>query len=367
MMSTSSVIIESIGEADASLVGRLGAALDLPARQIAAALYRAPSLLAAGLDEAAAERLRAAAAAAGLAVSVRPDGALDAAGDDEHELAVHVPDVARTPAVAALVERLVGCDAATAAALLWSTPALILGRISAATAAALARRLAAAGAEVDIGRPGASTFELHLAEPGRRGEVEPVLRDIMLAHPGRPSPSLLAGDLDIAAAQAAWERARRHRLPVQVIDRALARADLVLEATTDPPATARVLIDALKIPADAAGKLLAHLPLVVGRGLRLADAEAAHDALATAGARASVRLHALQRFVLRIDALDRLDRASGDLAALFGDRPEAMRERLRRLPAVFGGPWSPLHARWLAHAARSVGAATTLLEHHERS
>lgn len=362
-----SVVIDSIGEADASLIGRLGGALELAPQRIAAAVYRAPAILARGLVEAEAGSLRDVAAALGLAASVCRDDACPDAGDGEHELCVYVADVSKIPALAALVERVVACDAATAARLLWATPAVILGRISAATAAALARRFEAAGAEVDVGRPRASRFELHLTDPGRRAEVEPVLRDIISPARDRDAPSLLASDLDFAAAQRAWERALRRRLPVELVDRGLARADLVLTATSDADATAGVLTAALGIPADAARRILAHVPLVVGRGLRLGDAERVRGALAAVGARVELRLHALQRFVLRVDALERPEQASVDLAALFGDRPEAMRERLRRLPAVFGGPWGPLHARWLAHAARAVGVAVTLLEYADGS
>lgn len=360
------MVIDSIGEADASLIGRLGGALELAPQRIAAAVYRAPAILARGLVETEAGSLRAVAAALGLAASVCRDEACPDAGDEEHELAVHVPDVAKIPALAALVERVVGCDAATAARLLWATPAVILGRISAATSAALARRFEAAGAQVDVGRPRASRFELHLTEPGRRAEVEPVLRDILTPARGRDA-SLLAGDLDFAAAQRAWERASRRRLPVELVDRGLARADVVLRATDDAGATAGALSAALEIPADVVPRLLAHLPLVVGRGLRLGDAERVRGALEAARADVGLRLHALQRFVLRVDAVERPEPASADLAALFGDRPEVMRERLRRLPAVFGGPWGPLHARWLAHAARAVGVAVTLLEYTDGS
>jgi ribosomal protein L7/L12 len=354
--------VSSIGSSGVGLVRSLRRVMPLPETDIAALLFQAPSALITGLDRSLADAIAGSLRETGLDCGVLEGDAPLEEGVGDCEVALHVHDFARMPAIVLEVMRLLGVDERTARKIVCAVPAALLGGVSTATVHALRQRFAPLGAEVDASRSASARFDVFLgACPGVLRE-RALARIRALARDAAPSE---IGDgvlscVDRETAEGVLQELGSLSAPLCIVNRDFARYTLWLQRAQDGEALRACLSKLTGMPSQVVPRVLASLPLVLHHGVSHADAEAALTALADAGAEASADPVALQRFALALEpvrepgSLLPLLRDLGGLAET--DALDVLRSRTPRVP----GPFTSTHARWLAHELERAGARVKL-------
>ena len=238
------IVVNSIGEAGARMVGVLKQVLPQSEARLAALLYQAPSELIGGLTSAQAEKINSLLCTTGLDSRVLHKGEHFTPGAPDYEVALAIKSGANLPAIAHQIMELLGVKAGRARAILCSSPTVLMGSVSANTVAALQRRFEPLGVELDVSRPALATYDLFLGDcPPREAErVQQLLRDLKLpllaAQDGAPQP-LLAVGLSKAQADRLWEQLRRTSLPARLVNRDFERFDVRLDAAPRENSSAR--------------------------------------------------------------------------------------------------------------------------------
>jgi len=366
------VVITSPGAAGSELMSLLARVIRAPARELAALLYRAPSILAVNLSRADAEQMCDLLRSAGLETAVQGGDEAFQPGSDDHEVAIVVDDVAKMTAVLEQIISVLGVDLATARRLACATPAVLLANVSLATVEALRRRFQPLGVELDACRPAQGRFDIYV---GRCHELarQAVLRvaeqtGIAVPNPvsKRPGPAasgytLLAENVEWRRAEAFWEGTRRCSAPVRALNRAYQRFDVCLEAA---PAQAPMLDFVARLigaPAPVAARLIAQLPVCIRRNLRRAEMQALLEQIAALGGRASATLVALEAYSVELGkkgepvAVARVLQYAGGLSA------DAAQKATRARASWSGGPYTNVQARWLRAELQRAGTEARIL------
>ncbi len=355
------LVVTSIGRATPSLHQALASALPLSSHAVLARLYQAPSIL---LDRISPELARGLAQVlrdAGLEVEVQPGDAPFEPGVGDREVALYVGDPSRARAVVVEVAAFLGCAPARAAQLLWQSPAVLVGRVSAATVEALRQRFEPLGVELDVSTADTARYDVLVADaaPGVRARVSAALRAEGVEV--EPTGPLAALGLTRAQADALWRRLDRG-MPVRLLDHTFQRFDVRLDAAPDTPSVRARLVEATGMPAHVAAKVLARLPVVLHQGVRHADVAARLGALAEVGARATAHLVTFQTFDVVVEHVTDLPATAAAIDGLLDEPVGELAQALRRLPLRLPGPFSPLRARCMRHELQAVGARVRLEE-----
>ncbi|MEQ8605220.1 MAG: hypothetical protein RIB45_18050 [Marivibrio sp.] len=343
------LVVDSIGTADAVAVASVARGLRVAPERVAAALYRAPAVLADGLSADIATRMASLLAEIGLSVRIDDADSPRPEAQALMDVAIHMRDARRLPSVAALVGRFIGASHAQALAQLTAPPGLVLGRVSRATADALARRLAEEPAEVVAAPLSDARYDLiDDGLPAARREA--VRREAgASAAPAEAFP-VLAADLDAARADQLWRRHRRAEL--RALDRRFARYDLVLTAPAATAAGRTLLIERAGVPAEILETVFAALPITLVEGLGPEEAAEEAALYRAAGLEAAARLVTFQRLHLRIDAGQDADRAMRALKGLGLSAETGDPRPPYRTPAL-----SELEARFARAVLEEAGVA----------
>ena len=353
------LVVRSIGRAPLSIHRPLVPLTGLSASEVVGRLYRAPSVLLDGVDGALAEQLSTILQDGGLDTAVEPQGLPFAPGEGDRDVALHLRDPSRLRAVAAEIAVFLGCDLATAARTLCSSPALLVGQVSAATVAALEARLGPLDVELDVSLASTAIYDLFLAEEaaGSRAIVVASLR--ALGHPALPAGPMVASGLPRAAADHLWKELH-HRLPIRLVDQSFERFDVRLERAPATPALEAVLVELTGMPARVAKKIPTKLPIVLLESVRREAAHAALAALAEVGAQASANLLTFQTLGLVVEQVADAGRVTGLLGALLELPEPEVSAGLRRLPWTISGPYTSAQARWLRAELGELGVQSRL-------
>ncbi len=360
------IVVNSLGEAGAALLGALKQVSPLPESQLAALLYQAPSELFGGLSRTNAEQINATLRAAGLESDVIARDAAFTPGDAEHEVALVVRDYGRMPEVARLVMEILGVGAEQARRILCASPTVLLGKISANTVAALQDRFSALDVELDVSRASTARFDLFLGDCGptdhlRLGRVLGDLNLPLLHDPcDRAAPPLLALGLSRAEAEPVWEQVGRSRLPLRLVNRDFERFDLRLDEAPRGPEMADFLMATTGMPERIARKVLEQIPIVTHQSLRFAELENHLAAIAALGGRASGHLLAFQTFSLELKEVGDRAAAAPLLQALGGLTREEALDALGTVRLV-DAALTPPQALWLQHELKRVGTVGRLV------
>ncbi len=355
------VVVDSIGDAGAGLVRALKEVSPLAESRLAELLYQAPSELLADLDQESAEKIHQTLAASGLECrTLDPDETFEQ-GDADHELALVVRDPSLMNAAAKLLVQLVGADPVTTRKLLFTSPTVFLGRVSANTAAAVGRRFSALGdVEVDVSRPADALFDVFLGDcsAADRQRVLHQMRGFGIAV--EEQPPLLATGLSKAEADRVWEHFGRSGLPLRLVNRDFERFDVRLDAASDSPETIAWLQRSTGMPEKLARKVPGNLPLVLHHNVPFADMTTHLEAAAACGGEASGHLLLFQTFALRVETVGD-DTESRQLVQVLAELDEN-RARAAVCPdGLIEGPLTPPQARWLQWELRQVGTDTELM------
>jgi hypothetical protein len=250
------IVVRHVGSAGPRQAAAVAAGLGLPVEAVIAAIYRAPTILAAGLAPPLAERLAAMLGGLGLAVDLVPAGTPIDRGP-LLDVAVEIVDAALADAVAAAIGEFIGVTAEVALELLLTPPGMILGSASAATVAALGARLPAGSATLTAIDPVASRYALFAASlpDAERDAIAAIAPDIG----GRRDDGIVATGLTRGEADRLWRRLSPYE-GVRLVPEAFLRFNLELVAADGDAAALEALAG---IPADDLPLLLDLLPVVI--------------------------------------------------------------------------------------------------------
>jgi hypothetical protein len=360
------LVVRSIGTASFSIIAALRQISTLTEQELAERLFRAPSELFAGVPWPTAEKAAEVLRGAGLEVDVLPAGEAFTPGDGGYDVALLPTDFSRMAEVVREVIRLLGVDARTARRMLCASPTILVGAVSSATVEALRRRFAPLGVDLAVSRPAESTFDIvvgHCA-PSVRARLLETLQSagvpvVQPAGDHAPETPLIAAGLDKATADRIWDQFGRKNPALRILDRALERFDIRLDAC--PRTAAAGLVSITGMPEKAALKVLERLPVIVQQNLTFDETRQSLERLSALGAVAADELRTLQTFSVAIEAASDRKKAAQALQAL-ADLPEDQGEALlRALPARIEGPLSLTHARWLQAELKARGAVSKLV------
>lgn len=353
------LVVRSIGRAPLSIHRPLLPLMGTSAADVVGRLYRAPSVLLDGVDGRLAEQLSTILRDGGLDTVVEPRSAPFTPGEGDRDVALHLREPGRLRAVAAEIAGFLGCDLATAARVLCSSPALLVGQVSAATVAALEARLAPLEVELDVSLASTAVYDLFLAEEhvGSRAIVVASLR--ALGNHALAAGPMVASGLSRSAADHLWKDLH-HRLPIRLVDQAFERFDVRLERAPATPELEAALVRLTGMPARVAKKIPGKLPIVLLESVRRDEAHAALAALAEVGALASANLLTFQTLSLVLELVPEPSRVGGILGALLELPEPEVQAGLRRLPWTIQGPFTPAQARWLRAELSELGVQSRL-------
>jgi hypothetical protein len=357
---TSRLTLHSVGRADATSAMVLARALPLSREHVVRCVYQAPSVLLSGLPQEQAQTLCDLLARTGLDVGVDPADAPLAGGGPDYDVAVHVGDPARFREVAAAISAFVGCPLARAVEMLCASPAVVLGQVSFNTVQALADRLAPLGAAVDASRIQDARYDLFVdaGQPDLRQRLRRELAAFDVEC--QPEGPLLAAGLDRAAAQVLWQRHGSRGEAWRLLDQALQRFDIWLDAPAVGEAAVAALVSATGMPAALVDRVNSRLPFLLSDALPGAATGEMLLALHQAGVVASAKMVTLARWDLRL-----LSVADARAAALVLGRVGGLAEvkavlALQRLPARLDLALTLARGRWLEAELSSIGCRCEL-------
>jgi hypothetical protein len=358
------IVVNSIGDAGARMVGVLKQVLPQSEARLAALLYQAPAELISGLTADQAEKINTLLRTAGLDSAVLCQGERFTPGVPDYEVALAIRNGANLPAIAHQIMELLGVKVDKARAILCSSPTVLIGSVSANTVAALRRRFEPLGVELDVSQPALATYDLFLGDcPLREAErVKQLLRDLKLplltAQDGTQQP-LLAVGLSKAEADRLWEQLCRTSLPARLVNRDFERFDVRLDAA--PPgeqqreALAAYLVATTGMPARIAPKVLAKSPVVIQQNIPFDAMAAQLDAIAARGGRASGHLLAFQVFAVALDKVGDPTAAAQLLQVLGGVSPQEALAAVGPGRPTVGAMTNP-QARWLQQELKRTGS-----------
>ncbi len=363
------IVVNSIGDAGARMVGVLKQVLPLSEARLAALLYQAPAELIGGLTYDQAEQINTLLRATGLDSQVLRQDEPFTAGVAAYEVALAIKNGANMAAIAHQIMELLGVKVDKARAILCSSPTVLMGSVSANTVAALRRRFEPLGVEIDVSQPALATYDLFLGEcPARERErVKQLLRDLKLplldAQDAAPQP-LLAVDLTKAQADKLWDQLRRTSLPARLVNRDFERFDLRLDHApqTGPESQAMVeyLITTTGMPERIAPKVLQKTPVVIQQNIPFAAMAAHLEAIAGLGGKASGHLLAFQVFAVGVETVGDAAAATQLLQVLGGLSPEEALAAVGPARAVAGAMTNP-QARWLQQELKRVRSESRVI------
>ncbi|MFN8466279.1 MAG: hypothetical protein U0X20_12050 [Caldilineaceae bacterium] len=358
------IVVNSIGDAGARMVGVLKQVLPQSEARLAALLYQAPSELIGGLTCEQAEKINTLLCTTGLDSQVLHKGQRFTPGAPDYEVALAIKSGANLPAIAHQIMELLGVKADKARAILCSSPTVLMGSVSANTVAALQRRFEPLGVELDVSQPAIATFDLFLGDcPPREAErVKQLVRDVKLplleAQDGTPQP-LLAVGLSKVQADRLWDQLRRTSLPARLVNRDFERFDVRLDAAPSAApqsqALAEYLVATTGMPERLAPKVLAKTPVVIQQNIPFAAMAAHLDAITARGGRASGHLLAFQVFAVAMDKVGDPTATAQLLQVLGGLSPQEALAAVGPAHPTVGAMTNP-QARWLQQELKRVGS-----------
>lgn len=351
--------ILSLGDASAGLIPALRHVSPLPAAELAALLFRAPSILAEGLSREVAESMAELLRRTGLEVAPLHRDEPFEAGEGVFEVALAVADVQRLGEVAALICELLGCSPERAREMLCACPASLVGAVSEATVEALRRRFADVGAELDVSRPEEALYDLYVQDAGAGGgpEAARMLEAAGLEAVDDGGP-LLAAALGYGEAQALWGRLRGIDAPVRLLNRDFQRFDVCLERANASGALLDYLAARTGLPPQAVGRFPVTTPRVVLEGIDYFDAIKAVARLGELGAEATARPVALQRFVVELPSGADAESVTPLLRTVGGLSEEQAAASVGG--GVLPGRFGKVQAAWLRAELGRIGVEATV-------
>ncbi|WP_404297026.1 hypothetical protein [Halomonas sp.] len=358
--------VVSIGELSLAQLPVLSRGLSRSLHELAKTLCQAPALLVDDLDHVTSHALHELLEGLGLEVRLELHGT-PVPPTPLFEVAVHVNDPSRTPAIAEALGEFLGIKVDRAFALLALPPGVVLGQVGEALCERLSNRLGP-GVVVSRARREESLFDLHVARGAQL--PAPLAAELGLSATARPN-GLLSVGLSQAGAKRVWSMIRG-RDDLRLVNRDLVRWDVVLSGTDGDngvryPAddglskvadvslahsrVAQVLEACFKIPPHLAHRVLANAPLGLADACPRKEAERMAAQARAVGLNVVLEPAGFERAGLRVESARDGSALCATLTRLGMPVPE-------NLPALIASNLSDLEARTLSEALSGVGAKT---------
>ena len=356
------LLVRSIGTADARIIPSLRRLRPTTDSELAGLLYRAPSELLSGLNQEAGAKLRDILRETGVEVDLVPASEDYEPGTGDYEVAVVIQRFDRMLSIIEATMGILGADVATAKRLVCASPAVVIGRVSAATVDALRRRFQPLGVELDVSRTRDAVFDI--AADTQDETTAAALAGLLTAAKAPRVESgtgqFMATGLDAAAAERLWSEVSRTAAKVRVLNRDFLRFDVRLERAPRSKEMADYLVEVTGMKAATAERALGRTPFALAENVPGARMVELLNGVGARGGAASGILLALRAFGLSLKpGGDRqaarvwVDSIGGREAAAAFDRASTS-----ELP----GPFTKTQARWLQHELRNHGIASQLVE-----
>lgn len=358
------IIVNSIGDAGARLIGVLKQVLPVSEARLAALLYQAPAELIGGLERPQAEQITTLLRSTGLDCQILGPDETFTPGEPCYEVALVIKPNSNMLAIAQLIMELLGVKLEKARSILCNSPTVLMGNISASTVGELRRRFAPLGVELDVSQPAQAAFDLFLGDcgPRDRERVKQLLRDLRLPllNQGTNEPQpLLAVGLTKAQADKLWDQLRRTSLPVRLVNRDFERFDLRLDQATPTPAMIEFLVTTTGMPERLAPKVLAKTPVVIHQNISFAQMTEYLEMIAALGGQASGHLLAFQLFAIAVETTGEATATLRLLQALGGlSQTEALAAVQEH---TLAGAMTNPQARWLQQELKRVGTESRVV------
>ncbi|MDH5670850.1 MAG: hypothetical protein OEZ06_01815 [Myxococcales bacterium] len=355
------LLVRSIGTAGATAVTALRGLRVGSDENLASLLYRAPSVLAGGLDRETGQKLCQVLGKTGLELALLSPQESFEPGTDDFEVALVIDDPSKVTAVIEETVTVLGVDVETAKRVVIQSPAALIGGVSEATVVALTERYRAFDVGLDVSRRRDAQFDVAIeAADGRtRAAATAVLREVGAVVSAESAHHLLGTGLSLAAAERVWPDLARSASKVRILNRDLQRFDVRLEKALDTPEVRSFLTETVGMPERLVGRALARTPLVLRENVSGREMTALLEGAQAVGASATGILLALQGFALDIKPGGDRQSARGWVYAIAGR--EAAAEFTDTRPCRLGGPLTKLQARWLQHELRKHGVSSELV------
>lgn len=359
------IIVNSIGDAGARMVGVLKKVLPHSEARLAALLYQAPAELITGLSRAQAEQINELLRSIGLDSQVLGKSERFAPGDASYEVALAIKDTGNMVAIVQLIMELLGVKLEKAREIVCSTPTVLMGSVSASTVDALRRRFAPLGVELDVSQPASAAFDLFLGacSPRDRQRVKQMLRDAsipLLDGPEAEPQPLLAVGLSKRQADTLWEQLRRTSLPVRLVNRDFERFDLRLDQAPQSPAMVEFLVTTTGMPERIVPKVLAKTPIVIQQNIPFAKMTDYLETIADLGGKGSGHLLAFQIFSIVVEKVGNAASTTRLLQGLGGLSQEEALAAVSPGSLPVGAMTNP-QARWLQQELKRVGSESRVI------
>lgn len=358
------VVLNSIGSSGTSIIGVLKKITNVSETAIAARLFQAPSVLFDNVSEEIAQKTVDVLRQAGLECDLQTNDTLFTSGNADYEVALVIRDYSRIPSLLESITHLLGIDLHQARQMLYATPAVLLGQISANTVTALKNRFAPFGVEVDVSQPQNAKFDIFLGEcsaEDKRRVIDTVtnLGYIPLLHDKQTPNPLLMTELSLSDTQKIWGPLRRTSLPVQVVNRDFQRFNLRLEKVKDTAGLRQFLVETAGMPERIIHKLLQRLPIVTHTNISFPELTQYMNIIHQLEGKATGELLAFQKFALAIDQIGDAKASSQLITALTNLKADDTKNCLDN--ALIKGPFTNPQAHWLQHELKQVGTQTQLI------
>ncbi len=358
------ILVHSIGTAGVSIVSALGNASGVPEQVLALRLFQAPSVLFRSLPKDLAGEAVAILRGAGVECEVAGPDKSCTPGDSEHEVALVVRDFGRMGAVLEAVMLFLGVSTAEARAILCRSPAVLLGRISAATVDAIERRFKPLGVDVDVSRPATSNFDVLIGPCSAEQRAAAITAVKALGIAVKPASTnesnpLLAMGISHRDAERLHGVASRSKWPLVIVNREFQRYDVRLDTAQDTPQLRTFLAETANMPERVIPKVLARLPIVTHPCVTFPRMGELLESMRVLGASASGHLLTFQTFSLRITQVGDIAASKLILRGIGGLSEQAAELAITRTKEV-KGPLSSTLARWLRHELDRAGTKSRM-------
>ena len=360
------VLVTSIGSAGASIISALKMASKMPEQILAFRLFQAPSLLFKNLPQTIAADAVKVLRSAGVECEVQHKDETFTPGDADHEVALVIRDVNQMSALLESVMLLLGAPVAQAKQVLCTTPAVLVGKVSASTVEALRRRFAPFGVEVDASNTPRAKFDAFLADgvtaTVRAQAIELAQTngiEVCLGKGGGTEP-IFATNLNREDAEKLHSLMARSKYPVIIVNRDFQRFDVRLEKATPSSELTAMLVETAGMPERVVPKVMTRLPVVTHSNVRYSEMQQIIGRLGALGAVASAQLISFQSFSLAIEKVGDLPTSTMILRGIGGLSQENAETALTRTRRA-DGPFSSTLARWLQVELKHAGTVSKVV------
>ena len=358
------ILVNSIGQSGAGLVAALKQISPLSEQKIASLLYQTPTKLFTDLPEKAALEIHQILLGAGLECEVIGNELEVEVGDANHEVALVVKDVSRMTEIAQMIMGLVGADIDTVRAMLFTTPTVLLGKISRNTALSIRQRFEPLGVEVDISNPTQAIFDVFLGECSEMDQhrlkqiFEELGIELMTAEKQLQQNSLISAGLSKEEGEKIWEKMCRTHLPIRIVNRDFERFDLQLLSLPSTPEALQFLTESCGMPAHIAPKVLQKLPIVIQQNISFEELRKQLSHITALGGKAIGNLLVFQTFSLQLETIKDVKQTVNILEALGQKSKPEIIEGIQDNKRI-EGPFGSLQVRWIQHELKKIGTTSS--------